>query len=101
MTDTPNTPTNWWDADPTKLVDAWQAEVANGNTKLGFNEWLAVDPDENAQAQREWQFTTSATISAATEQEAWDEYFASGWTTPTSPTPPSWPTVTSLSSSVA
>lgn len=41
-------------------------------------EWVAEHlgpPQAQAHAQREYQFTTTATITAATQQEAWDEYF--------------------------
>lgn len=34
-------PLQYWHSDPNHPVEDWQYEVANGDTRLGYHEWLA------------------------------------------------------------
>lgn len=36
----------YWDSDKDYPVSDWQYEVANGDTRLGYHEWLACQHEE-------------------------------------------------------
>jgi hypothetical protein len=59
-------------------VDGWRQAVAQGNTRLGLDEWLAAqdamiaDDEAELEPLTEWSFTISATFAAFDRQGAWD-----------------------------
>ena len=41
-----NLKAHYWDNDPDYPVEDWQYEVANGDTRLGYREWVEHQKEE-------------------------------------------------------
>lgn len=45
-------PVEHWDSDPTYPVASWQEDVANGDTRLNYQEWIEAQRDDENEVVR-------------------------------------------------
>lgn len=55
----PLNPRDWWYDDPKFPVGDWQFEVANGDTRLGYRDWIANQRENRLEDEEEHDDTPS------------------------------------------